>query len=46
MRRVLGVGVPEAIVGFIHIGSVRQPVPERDRPDPALLLTDWTPDDS
>ncbi|HEY4559997.1 MAG TPA: nitroreductase [Lysobacter sp.] len=43
MRRVLGVEDDEAIVGFIHIGSIRQPTPERDRPDPALLLTDWTP---
>lgn len=43
MRRVLGVKDDEAIAGFIHIGSVRTPVPERERPDPAQLLTDWTP---
>lgn len=43
IRRVLGVKDDEAIVGFIHIGSVRTPAPERERPDPAQLLTDWTP---
>jgi nitroreductase len=43
IRRVLGVGDTEAVAGFIHIGSVRQPAPERDRPDPSLLLTDWIP---
>jgi nitroreductase len=43
IRRVLGIADDEAIAGFIHIGSIRQNAPERDRPDPALLLTDWTP---
>lgn len=42
IRRVLGVGDDEAVAGFIHIGSIRHNVPERDRPDPSLLLTDWT----
>jgi nitroreductase len=43
MRRVLGLGDTETVAGFIHIGSIRQPAPERDRPDPSLLLTDWIP---
>ncbi|TZF90752.1 nitroreductase family protein [Cognatilysobacter lacus] len=43
VRRMLGIGEQEVVSGFIHIGSVRQRVPERDRPDPALLLTEWTP---
>jgi nitroreductase len=43
VRRVLGIGDTEVIAGFIHIGSIRQPAPERDRPDPSLLLTDWIP---
>ena len=43
IRRTLGVRDTEVVAGFIHIGSMRQPVPERDRPDPSLLLTDWTP---
>lgn len=43
IARVLGLGETEVVAGFIHIGSIRQPAPERDRPDPSLLLTDWTP---
>ncbi|WP_462115259.1 nitroreductase family protein [Lysobacter xanthus] len=43
IRRALGVGDSEVVAGFIHIGSMRQSVPERDRPDPSLLLTDWIP---
>ena len=43
IARVLGLGDTEAVAGFIHIGSIRQPAPERDRPDPSLLLIDWKP---
>ena len=43
IRRVLGIGDDEAVAGFIHIGTIRTNAPERDRPDPAALLTDWTP---
>lgn len=43
IRRVLGIADDEAVAGFIHIGTIRQNAPERDRPDPADLLTDWTP---
>lgn len=39
----LGLSANERIVGFIHIGTPKMEVPERERPDPALLLTDWTP---
>jgi nitroreductase len=42
IRRVLGIADDEAVAGFIHIGTVLQNAPERDRPDPAALLTDWT----
>lgn len=41
--RLLGLGSDEKIVGFIHIGTPKLEAPERDRPDPATLLTDWTP---
>ena len=41
--RVLGIGGDERIAGFIHIGTPQAPVPERERPDPRGLLTDWTP---
>ena len=39
----LGLSADERIAGFIHIGTPKMEVPERERPDPALLLTDWTP---
>ena len=40
---LLGLGEHERIAGFIHIGTPKTDVPERDRPDPAALLGDWTP---
>lgn len=39
----LGLAGNEQVVGFIHIGTPRQQAPERERPDPRQLLTDWTP---
>jgi nitroreductase len=41
--RLLGLGPDERIAGFIHIGTPKMEVPERERPDPRELLTDWTP---
>ncbi|MBB6599876.1 nitroreductase [Luteimonas sp. MC1825] len=41
--RLLGLGVQERIAGFIHIGTPIQEPNERDRPDPAALLGDWSP---
>lgn len=38
--RTLGVGEDERIAGFIHIGTPQTEAPERERPDPAELLTD------
>ncbi len=43
IRRLLGIGEDEVVAGFIHIGTIRNNAPERDRPDPAALLSDWTP---
>ncbi|WP_425463002.1 nitroreductase family protein [Luteimonas granuli] len=40
---LLGLGADERIVGFVHIGTPRIEAPERDRPDPAGLLREWTP---
>jgi nitroreductase len=40
---ILGVRENEKIIGFIHIGTPRMEVPERDRPDAAALLSDWAP---
>ena len=39
----LGLTENERIAGFIHIGTPRLQVPERERPDPKYLLSDWTP---
>jgi len=38
---LLGLGPQERIAGFIHIGTPRIEAPERERPDPSALLTDW-----
>lgn len=43
IRATLGVGDDEVVAGFIHIGTSQVEAPERERPDPAALLTDWTP---
>ena len=43
IRAHLGIDADEAIVGFIHIGTPLMEAPERDRPDPSTLLSDWTP---
>ncbi|MBB4757192.1 nitroreductase [Xanthomonas arboricola] len=39
----LGLEQNERIAGFIHIGTPRMQMPERERPDPRALLRDWTP---
>jgi nitroreductase len=38
----LGLAANERVAGFIHIGSSDAPGAERDRPDVAALLQDWT----
>lgn len=40
---LLGLAPNEKVVGFIHIGTPRLEAPERERPDPAALLSEWTP---
>jgi nitroreductase len=40
VQRLLGLAGHERIVGFVHIGTPKQEVPERERPDPAALLSD------
>ncbi len=39
----LGLVGNEMVLGFIHIGTATGDAPERRRPDPLNLLTDWTP---
>lgn len=36
----LGLVENERVLGFIHIGTAREPAPERDRPDPHSLLSE------
>jgi len=43
VTRWLGLREHEHIVGFIHIGTPKLEAPERERPDPRDLLTEWTP---
>ena len=43
VRGWLGLGGFERVVGFIHVGTPKLAVPERDRPDPRQLLSTWTP---
>jgi nitroreductase len=43
VARALGLEAGERVVGFVHIGTPLQDVPERERPDPASLLADWNP---
>ena len=40
----LGLQANEKVAGFIHIGTPRLDVPERERPDAAALLSDWQAD--
>ena len=32
----------ERVIGFVHIGTAAERVPDRDRPDPRKLLTEWS----
>ena len=41
--RMLGLADEERIAGFIHIGTPKLEAPERERPDAAALLSDWSP---
>ncbi|HVJ61404.1 MAG TPA: nitroreductase family protein, partial [Tahibacter sp.] len=37
----LGLAANERIIGFVHIGTAREPAPERLRPDAKSLTTEW-----
>jgi nitroreductase len=39
----LGLDGHERILGFVHIGTAREQVPERERPDPMSLLSELSP---
>lgn len=40
-RRILGLAPEERVVGFVHIGSYAGDAPERPRPDPAGLVSEY-----
>lgn len=46
VRTWLGLADDEQVAGFIHIGTPKLDAPERDRPDPRGLLSDWSPSDA
>lgn len=41
-RRILGLAPHERVVGFVHIGTYEGTPPERPRPDPAALVSDYS----
>lgn len=43
IENMLGLQPHEKVIGFIHIGTPKLEVPERERPDAAALLSDWNP---
>lgn len=43
VRGWLGLSESERVVGFVHIGTPKLDVPERERPDPRDLLSEWQP---
>ncbi|GAB3027208.1 nitroreductase [Oleiagrimonas citrea] len=40
---ILGLAAHERVVGFVHIGTPKLDVPQRDRPDLADIVSAWTP---
>ncbi|MFA5685026.1 MAG: nitroreductase [Lysobacteraceae bacterium] len=40
----LGLSADERVLGFIHVGSAAEAMPERARPDAAALLSHWPVD--
>lgn len=40
-RRILGLKPEERVIGFVHIGSHSGEFPERPRPDPATLVSEY-----
>ncbi|GAB3099253.1 nitroreductase [Lysobacter terrae] len=43
VARWLGLQEREHVVGFIHVGTPKLEAPERDRPDPRALLSEFAP---
>jgi len=43
IAHLLGLSGHERIIGFIHIGTPKCQLPDRPRPEPETLLTQWSP---
>jgi len=41
-RRLLGLAPSERVVGFVHIGTYKGDAPDRPRPDPAKLVSEYS----
>lgn len=41
--QLLGLAEGEQVLGFVHIGTPEGTAPERQRPDPDALLSEWLP---
>lgn len=41
-RRILGLAPHERMVGFVHIGTQQGDAPDRPRPDPATLVSEYS----
>jgi nitroreductase len=41
-RAFLGLAPEEKAIGFVHIGTVTVPVPDRPRPEPAAVLSEYS----
>ncbi|HTV69602.1 MAG TPA: nitroreductase [Rhizobiaceae bacterium] len=41
-RAILGLAPHERVIGFVHIGTYSGNVPDRSRPDPAKLASDYS----
>jgi nitroreductase len=42
VKNAFGLGEGDAIVGFLYVGSARQPPPELARPRPADFVSEWS----
>jgi nitroreductase len=39
---LLGLAENERVISFVHIGTAREPAPERTRPDVTALVSEWS----
>lgn len=42
VKRAFGLGPADALVGFLYVGSAKQPAPTQRRPSPAQFVSEWT----